>query len=78
MSMDERVGASHPQQLKPQLVPVCQWCGADPALFVPCFAQVGAGQVTIFMCANEQCRAVFSMQLTSVQAPPQQSNIIRP
>lgn len=77
METDIKVGASYPQSAQ-VIYPRCQYCGDDPAKFMPTFAQIGTGQVTVWMCANDKCRAIYSIQLTGVQAPQNPSNIIRP
>lgn len=76
MAVDIRTGASPPPQPQ-QMVPRCQYCGADPAPVLPAFTQFGTGKVAVWMCANPGCRAVHSVQLVGVE-PQQESPIVRP
>ena len=71
-----------PQQPPPVMSPVCPHCGDDPASLTALKVQTPDGSIVlVHMCANSECRAIFSIQaiqLPSAAAQAEQSPIVGP
>jgi len=61
------------------LLPVCPWCGEDPANILASMFSVGPMRCMAMHCGNPKCRKIFGTQVLEVAMPERKdSRIVLP
>ena len=60
-----------------QMLPVCPYCGEDPAPIIPAFTQIEEARIAVWVCGNPLCRKIHSVQMLGL-IQPQQPKIVLP
>lgn len=62
----------------PPALPVCPYCGADPALLSGVVTRLGGHMAIVFFCENKSCRKIHGVAPVSVPQMPASQGLWTP